>query len=93
MPERTTEVATVFRRVLVADYQRFREVYDAGTTAREAGGMHNELMFRNPNDPNDILIMSTVDSVERAKAYGQSDEVRQRQRASGLLELSNYYPE
>jgi hypothetical protein len=67
-------------------------VYDAVTSAREAGGMHNEQMFRNPSDPNDILIMTTVDSIEQARAYGQSDEVGQRQRASGLLELSNYYP-
>lgn len=84
---------TVFRRVRVADYQRFRQVYDAGTSAREAGGLHNEQMFRNPKDPNDILIMSTVDDVEQARAYRQSDEVRARQQASGLLELSNYYPD
>jgi hypothetical protein len=86
-------MATIFRRVRVADYQRFREVYDAGTPAREAGGMHNEQMLRNPNDPNDILIMTTVENIERARAYGQSEEVRQRQRDAGLLELSNYYPE
>jgi hypothetical protein len=86
-------MATIFRRVRVADYQRFREVYDAGTPAREAGGMRNEQMFRNPNDPNDVLIMTTVENVQQARAYGQSDEVRERQRASGLLELSNYYPE
>ena len=46
-------------RMRVADYQRFRQIYDAGTSAREAGGLHNEQMFRNPKDPNDILIMST----------------------------------
>jgi hypothetical protein len=86
-------MATIFRRVRVADYARFREVYDAGTPAREAGGMRDEQMFRNPNDPNDILIMSTVVDVERARAYGQSDEVHDRQRAAGLLELSNYYPD
>jgi len=86
-------MATIFRRVRVADYHRFRAVYDAGTAAREAGGMHNEQMFRNPNDPNDILFMTTVEDIERARAYGQSDEVRQRQRDAGLLELSKYYPE
>jgi hypothetical protein len=42
---------------------------------------------------NDVLIITTVQDVERARAYGQSDEVRERQRASGLLELTNYYPE
>jgi hypothetical protein len=34
-----------------------------------------------------------VDDIDQARAYGESDEVRQRQRAAGLLELSNYYPE
>jgi hypothetical protein len=86
-------MSTIFRRVRVADYERFRAVYDAGTPAREAGGMHNEQMFRNPNDANDILFMTTVDNIDQARAYGQSDEVRERQRAAGLLELSNYYPE
>jgi hypothetical protein len=76
-------MATVFRRVRVADCQRFRDVDDAGTAAREAGGMHDEEMFRNPTAPNDILIMTTVDSIEQAKAYGQSDEVRQRTSAYG----------
>ena len=86
-------MATIFRRTRVSDYERFREVYDAGTQAREAGGFHDEQLFRNPNDPNDVLTMTTVENIERARAYGQSDEVRQRQRAAGLLELSNYYPE
>lgn len=86
-------MATIFRRVRVADYKRFREVYDGGTEAREAGGTHNEQLFRNPKDPNDVLIMTTVDDIEQAKAYGGSEEVRDRQRAAGLLELSNYYPE
>jgi hypothetical protein len=86
-------MATIFRRVRVADYARFREVYDAGTAAREAGGMHAEQMFRNPKDTNDILFVTTVDDIDQARAYGESDEVRQRQRAAGLLELSNYYPE
>jgi quinol monooxygenase YgiN len=85
-------MATIFRRVRVANYQRFREVYDAATEAREAGGFLNEQVFRNPNDPNDILIMSTVADIERARAYGKSQEVRERQQAAGLLELSNYYP-
>ena len=86
-------MATIFRRVRVADYQRFREVYDAGKTAREAAGFGDEQVFRNPKDPNDILFMTTVADIDRARAYGQSDEVRERQRAAGLLELHHYYAE
>jgi len=37
--------------------------------------------------------MTTVADIDRTRAYGQSEEVRERQRAAGLMELSNYYPE
>jgi hypothetical protein len=86
-------MATIGRRVRVQDYASFRAVYDAGTAARENGGFPNELILRNPRDPNDILIITQVADVVQAQAYGQSEEVRERQRASGLLELTNYYPE
>lgn len=76
----------MFRRVRVADYQRFPQVYDAGTPAREAGGLHNEQNVPQSENPNDILIMSTVDDVQQARAYGQSDEVRARQQASAGTE-------
>ncbi len=86
-------MATIGRRVRVQDYERFRVVYDASMAAREKGGFPNELILRNPKDPNDVLIITQVVDVAQAQAYGQSDEVRERQRASGLLELTNYYPE
>jgi hypothetical protein len=42
------------------------------------GGFHDERLFRNPSDPNDVLIMTTVADIDRARTYGQSDEVRER---------------
>jgi hypothetical protein len=86
-------MATIGRRLKVDDYQRFRAVYEAGTASRANGGFGNEQILRNPKDPNDLLIITIVEDVERARVYGQSDEVRERQRASGLLELTNYYPD
>jgi len=40
-----------------------------------------------------LLTTSHVEDIEQARAYGQSEEVRERQRAAGLLEVTHYYPE
>jgi heme-degrading monooxygenase HmoA len=68
-------------------------VYQAGEAARQAAGWRDQEVFRNPDDPNEIVILTEVDDVERARAYAESEEVRRRQRASGLLETTYYYPE
>jgi hypothetical protein len=68
-------------------------VYQAGEAARQAAGWRDQLIFRNPDDPNEIVFLTEVDDLEQARAYAQSEEVRRRQRASGLLETTYYYPE
>jgi hypothetical protein len=56
-------------------------------------GWWDQQVFRNPDDPNEIVIVTEVDDLEKARAYANSEEVRRRQRASGLLETTYYYPE
>ena len=86
-------MASIVRRSRVEDYARWKTVYQAGEAARQAAGWRDLQVFRNPDDPNEIVILTEVDDVERARAYAESEEVRRRQRASGLLETTYYYPE
>ena len=86
-------MASIVRRSRVEDYARWKTVYQAGEAARQAAGWRDQQVFRNPDDPNEIVILTEVDDLERARAYAESEEVRRRQRASGLLETTYYYPE
>ena len=86
-------MASIVRRSRVEDYARWKTVYQAGEAARQAAGWQDRQVFRNPEDPNEIVILTEVDDLERARAYVESEEVRRRQRASGLLETTYYYPE
>ncbi len=85
---------TIARRSRVEDYARWQAVYraPASEAARQAAGWRDQQVFRNPDDPNEVVIISEVDDLERARAYAESEEVRKRQRASGLLEVTYYYP-
>ena len=88
-------MATIVRRSRVADYDRWKAVYRsaASEAARQAAGWRDQQVFRNPDDPTEFVILSEVDDLEQARAYAQSEEVRQRQRASGLLDVTYYFPE
>ena len=86
-------MASIVRRSRVEDYARWKAVYQAGEAARQAAGWRDQEVFRNPDDPNEIVILTEVDDVERARAYAESEDVRRRQRASGLMETTYYYPE
>ena len=86
-------MTAIVRRARVDDYARWKMVYQAGEAARQAAGWRDQGVFRNPDDPNEIVILTEVDDVERARAYAESEEVQRRQRASGLLETTYYYPE
>jgi hypothetical protein len=65
----------------------------ASEVARRAAGWRDRRVRRNPDDPDEVVTVSDVDDLERARAYAGSEEVRQRQLASGLLEVTYYYPE
>ena len=86
-------MAAILRRSRVDDYVRWKTMYQAGEAARQAAGWRDKQVFRNPDDPNEIVILTEVDDIEQARAYAESEEVRRRQRASGLLETTYYYPE
>jgi hypothetical protein len=86
-------MATIVRRARVEDYDRWKAVYETGETARVAAGWRDQAVFRNPDDPNEFIIVAQVDDIEQARAYTVSEEVGRRRRAAGLLEVTYYYPE
>ena len=50
----------------VADYAKFRVHFDNNARMRTEAGMTNPRVFRNADDPNNILVM--VDAADSAKA-------------------------
>jgi hypothetical protein len=80
-------------RLQVEDYARAQAVHMAARAERKAHGVRTEQFFRNPSDPQEMLILWDVDDIQQVQAYGQSEEVQQRVRASGTLQIVNYYPE
>ena len=68
----------------VADYGAWRKVYDAfGPTQKKLGVIY-EAVYQSTEDPNDVTVIHDFHSVEKAKAFAASPELKAAMEKSGV---------
>jgi hypothetical protein len=66
---------TLFVRHQVADYARWRQVYDAFAPTQKALGVQDQAVYRAVENPNDITVRHEFATLEAARAFGGSPEL------------------
>ncbi len=74
----------VLVRHKVADFAKWKPVYDAHLSVRQKAGLKEEHLFRNADDPNEVLLLFSVEDVDKAKAFTTSDDLRQAMEKAGV---------
>lgn len=69
----------------VADYARWKPIFDADAANRQAGGSKGGQLFRSADDPDEVVILFEWD-LEQARQYSQREEVRAKMQAAGVLD-------
>ena len=57
----------LLERHKVHDYTRWRAVFDADAAGREAAGCRGARIFRNADDPEEVVVLFEWDGQERAR--------------------------
>jgi heme-degrading monooxygenase HmoA len=70
----------------VEDYERWKPVFDEHASVREQSGSQGGRLFRNADDPNETLILWTWDNLDNARAFAQSQDLRETMRRAGVIE-------
>ncbi len=68
----------------VADYARWKPIFDADGANREIGGSKGGQLLRSADDPNEVVLLFEWDQ-EQARQYSQREEVRARMQEAGVL--------
>jgi heme-degrading monooxygenase HmoA len=68
----------------VADYTRWKPIFDADGANREIAGSQGGQLFRSADDPNEVAILFEWD-LEQARQYSQREEVRAKMQEAGVL--------
>jgi heme-degrading monooxygenase HmoA len=77
-------VAIVLAQFKVADYDKWREVFESKADLRKSAGCTGTHIFRNARDGNEVIINLQWDTEENAEKFHASDAMKEALRASGV---------
>ena len=75
----------------VADFGRWKAVFDGHAEAQRAVGITVTHVMRNVEDPGEVVLLFDVEDVERAKAFVFSPQVPGAQQESGVVDKPDIY--
>ena len=81
----------VLVRHKVADFSKWKPVYDAHLPARKEAGYKEVHLLRNADDPNETIIMFEVESLQKARDYSASSELRETMQKAGVVDKPDIY--
>jgi hypothetical protein len=71
--------------VKVKDYAAWRTGYDGSEKNRLSAGISNGRVFRNADDPNDVVILQDVADVSKARSWLTQDDTKAAMQKSGVV--------
>lgn len=74
----------LLERHKVEDYERWREVFDADAANREASGSKGAWIFRDAEDPTELVVLFEWDDLDRLRRRVGSNELREKMRDAGV---------
>jgi len=81
----------VFVEHRVADYNRWRKVFDDHASTRKKHGEISAGVFRSAEDPNKLLMEFEWDNTQNAHGFANSPELRETMIAAGVIEEPKWY--
>ncbi|MFB3093132.1 MAG: cyclase [Dehalococcoidia bacterium] len=78
-------MASMFIKHRVADYARWKPVFDEHEPLRIEYGTVGHSLHRDADDPNVIIIAFRVNDLNRAKEFAGSEELRSAMERAGVL--------
>jgi heme-degrading monooxygenase HmoA len=75
----------------IEDYAKWRPDYDEHGATRKAGGCKGTHVFRNAENPNEIVILLEWDELENARQFIQSEDLREAMQRAGVADQPDIY--
>ena len=77
-------MASMFMKHRVADYGKWKAVFDEHEALRRAGGVTAHSVQRQPDDPNVVIVALRVSDINKAKQFAGSDDLKAAMARAGV---------
>jgi hypothetical protein len=82
---------TLIIHQMVADYAKWRPVYDAHKPVRDSAGLRNCRVQSATDDANDVLVICDVTSMAKAKAFTTSKSLADAMKGAGVVGKPGFF--
>ena len=69
----------------VADFAKWKPVYDAHLAARQKAGLREKNLLRSINNPNEVILLFEAEDLKRAQAFAESSDLREAMQKAGVV--------
>jgi hypothetical protein len=69
----------------VKDFNAWRTSYNGNEKGRASAGITNGRVFRNADDPNEVVILQDVADVAKARTWFGSEDMKEAMQKSGVI--------
>ena len=73
----------------VKDFNAWRTSYQANDKGRASAGITNGRVFRNADDPNEVVVLQDVADVAKARTWLGSEEMKATMQKNGVIGSPN----
>jgi heme-degrading monooxygenase HmoA len=75
----------------VADFSKWKPVYDAHLPARQEAGIKEVHVLRNVDDPNEVVVLSEAENLQKARDFAASSDLREKMQEAGVVDRPDIY--
>jgi hypothetical protein len=79
-------VEYVLARHKVADFDRWKAVYDCDAEVRRQAGLNEVFVLRNSSDPREVYVLASVDDLAKAHAYSDAPDLVRKMTDAGVTD-------
>ncbi len=81
----------VLVRHKVADFIRWREIFESHKEAQREAGMELERLWRDWDDPDDVVLLFKVDDIEKAREFVNSADMPDAHNGTEVVDEPDIY--
>ena len=75
----------------VKDYAKWKPIYDEHAATRKASGSKGARLFRNADNPNELMILFEWDDLVKARKFAQSEDLIKTMQKAGVYDKPDIY--
>lgn len=84
-------MAYLLVRHKVNDFSKWKSGFDAHESTRKKSGSKGGYLFRNEDDPNEVIVVLKWDDLEKARKFANSEDLKEKMEKLGVIDKPDVF--